>query len=165
MSSIRDELKWSAYAAARRACLDFFSPLVWLLSDKPAPSGMTHAEYTRRIAEGLAAADRAKADLAAANRLVEDRLRAEREEAAERTAAAERLARQIVEEAMQRAADESAAIVVAAREEAKREASRAREALREQVAQLAVKGAEEILRHELHASDYAEILRKLKEQL
>ena len=122
-------------------------------------------ERAKKIAEGLSAADRAKADLAAANKRVEQQLSAARDDAAKRLADAERLAQQLVEEAKSRAAEEGAKIIAAAKAEAAQESVKAREALREQVAGLAVKGAESILRREVNAAVHAELLGRLKSEL
>ena len=118
-----------------------------------------------KIREGLSAADNAKAELAAANKRVEEQLSSARTDAAQRLADAERLAQSMVEEAKARASDEGAKIVAAARAEADQEASRARETLREQVAALAVKGAEQILRREVDAKVHADLLGRLKAEL
>ena len=122
-------------------------------------------ERAKKIAEGLSAADKAKADLAVANQRVEQQLSAARDDAAKRLADAERLAQQLVEEAKSRASEEGAKIVAAAKAEADQEAVKAREALREQVAALAVKGAEQILKREVNAGVHAELLGRLKTEL
>ena len=122
-------------------------------------------ERAKKIADGLSAADKAKADLAQANQRVEQQLAAARTDAAKRLADAERLAQQLVEEAKGRATDEGAKIIAAAKAEAEQEAVKAREVLREQVAGLAVKGAEAILRREVNAGVHAELLGRLKAEL
>jgi F-type H+-transporting ATPase subunit b len=122
-------------------------------------------ERAKKIADGLSAADKAKADLAAANKRVEQQLSAARDDAAKRLADAERLAQQMVEEAKGRASAEAQKIIEAARAEAAQEAVKARETLREQVAGLAVKGAEQILRREVNAGVHAELLGRLKAEL
>ncbi len=122
-------------------------------------------ERAKKIAEGLSAADKAKADLATANKRVEAQLSAARDDAAKRLADAERLAQQMVEEAKGRASEEAAKIIAAARAEAEQESVKAREVLREQVAGLAVKGAEAILRKEVNAGVHAELLGRLKAEL
>jgi F-type H+-transporting ATPase subunit b len=100
-------------------------------------------ERASKIADGLAAADKAKTDLAHAEKKAGDELRKARESAADvpqrrRTPGGPVL----IEEARA----EGARIVNAAREAAEAEAGaasqRAKEALREQVAALAVAGAE-----------------------
>lgn len=122
-------------------------------------------DRAKKIADGLSAADKAKADLAAANQRVEQQLAEARDDAAKRLADAERLAQQMVEEAKARAADEGAKIIAAARAEAEQESVKAREVLREQVAGLAVKGAEAILKREVNAGVHAELLARLKTEL
>jgi F-type H+-transporting ATPase subunit b len=122
-------------------------------------------ERARKIADGLAAADKAKSELAQANQRVEQQLVAARDDAGKRLADAERLAHSIVEEAKTRANEEGAKIVAAAKAEADQALVQAREALREQVASLAVKGAEQILRREVNAGVHAELLSRLKTEL
>lgn len=122
-------------------------------------------ERTKKIADGLAAADRAKLELTNANKRVEEQLAAARDENTKRLADAERLAATIVEDAKRKAADEAAKIVTAARVEAEQQQIAAREQLRDQVAVLAVKGAEQILRREVNAQVHADLLAQLKTEL
>lgn len=122
-------------------------------------------ERAQKISEGLSAADKAKAELAAANQRVEQQLSAARDDAARRLADAERLAQSMIEEAKTRASAEGAKIVAAARAEAEQEAAKARESLRDNVAALAVKGAEQILRREVNPGVHAELLSRLKTEL
>lgn len=122
-------------------------------------------ERAGKIADGLAAADKAKADLAHAEKKSADEMRKARESAAEFRSGAERQVAQLIEEARA----EGARIVNAAREAAEAEAGaasqRAKEALREHVAALAVTGAERILRKEINAQAHAELLAQLKSEL
>jgi len=119
----------------------------------------------KKIAEGLSAADRAKAELNTANKRVEEQLAAARTDAAQRLADAERLANSMIEEAKGRASEEGAKIVAQAKADAEQESMKAREALREQVAALAVKGAEAILRKEVNPAVHADLLARLKTEL
>jgi len=143
-----------------------FAILVWFTMKFVWPP-ITAAldERAKKIAEGLSAADKAKADLAVANKRVEEQLSTARDDAAKRLADAERLAQSIVEEAKGRASEEAAKIIAAAKAEAEQESVKAREQLRDQVAVLAVKGAEQILRKEVNASVHAELLGRLKAEL
>lgn len=143
-----------------------FAILVWFTMKFVWPP-ITRAldERAQKIADGLAAADKAKTELAAANKRVEQELAESRNETANRLADAERRGQQIVEAAKQRAADEAAKIVEAAKLEADQQLSRARDALRDQVAQLAVKGAEQILRKEVNPAVHADLLARLKTEL
>lgn len=122
-------------------------------------------ERAQKIAAGLAAAEKAKAELASANQRVEQELVKSRNETTTRLADAERRAQQIVEEAKGRATAEADKIIAAAQAEAEQQSMRAREALREQVAVLAVKGAEQILRKEVDARVHADLLQRLKTEL
>jgi F-type H+-transporting ATPase subunit b len=122
-------------------------------------------ERARKVADGLAAADKAKSELSAANQRVEAELAKSRTETASRLADAERRAQSIIEEAKARATEEGNKIVAAARVEAEQQTVKAREALREQVAALAVRGAEQILRKEVNAGVHSELLARLKTEL
>jgi F-type H+-transporting ATPase subunit b len=122
-------------------------------------------ERAKKIADGLSAADKAKAELSNANKRVEEQLSAARDDAAKRLSDAERLAQQIVEEAKGRANDEGAKIIAAAKAEAAQESVKARDVLRDQVAALAVKGAEQILRKEVNPAVHADLLGRLKTEL
>ena len=143
-----------------------FLLLVWFTMTKVWPPIAAALDArAAKIREGLSAADKAKADLAAANQRVEKELSAARNDAAQRLADAERLAQSMIEEAKGKANEEGAKIVAAARSEAEQESIKAREALRDQVASLAVKGAEQILRREVDAKAHAALLGQLKAEL
>ncbi|OOG45161.1 F0F1 ATP synthase subunit B [Polaromonas sp. A23] len=119
----------------------------------------------QKIADGLAAADKAKSELSVANKRVEEELAKSRNEAAVRLAEAERRGQALIEEAKARATEEGSKIIAAAKVEAEQQSVKARETLREQVAVLAVKGAEQILRKEVNASVHADLLGRLKTEL
>jgi F-type H+-transporting ATPase subunit b len=122
-------------------------------------------ERASKIADGLSAADKAKAELSTANKRVEAELAKSRAETTARLADAERRGQAIVEEAKAKATEEGNKIVAAAKVEAEQQVLRARESLREQVAVLAVKGAEQILRKEVNAGVHADLLGRLKAEL
>ncbi|PAT33958.1 F0F1 ATP synthase subunit B [Vandammella animalimorsus] len=122
-------------------------------------------ERAQKIADGLAAADKAKSDLAAANQRVEQQLAQSRDETASLLADAERRAQAIVNEAKSRATQEAEKILAQAKSDADQQLAQARESLRDQVAVLAVKGAEQILRKEVNAGVHADLLNRLKAEL
>ncbi len=122
-------------------------------------------ERVRKIADGLAAADKAKAELSSANKRVDAELASSRTETAARLADAERRGQTIIEDAKLKAAEEASKIIAAAKAEAEQQTIKARETLREQVAALAVKGAEQILRKEVNAGVHADLLGRLKTEL
>ena len=143
-----------------------FAILVWFTMKFVWPP-ITKAldERAQKIADGLAAADKAKAELSSANKRVEAELASSRNETAGRLADAERRAQSIVADAKARAVEEANRIVAAAKVDAEQQSVKAREALREQVAALAVKGAEQILRKEVNVSVHADLLSRLKTEL
>jgi len=122
-------------------------------------------ERATKIAEGLAAADKAKSELSVANQRVEQELAKSRNESALRLAEAERRGQALIEEAKARATEEGNRIIAAAKVDAEQQTIKARETLREQVAALAVKGAEQILRKEVNAGVHADLLSRLKTEL
>jgi F-type H+-transporting ATPase subunit b len=122
-------------------------------------------ERASKIADGLAAADKAKSELASANQRVQLELSQSREEIAKRLADAEKRGISLVDDAKARASAEAAKILADAKAEADQMVVQAREALREQVAALAVKGAEQILRREVSADVHADLLSRLKSEL
>jgi F-type H+-transporting ATPase subunit b len=122
-------------------------------------------ERAKKIADGLTAADKAKADLSLAEKKVVEEMRKARESASDVRAAAEKQAAKFLDDARA----EASRIVAAAREAAEGEAAaaaqRAKEVLRDQVAILAVAGAERILRREINAQVHVDLLANLKQEL
>jgi len=143
----------------------FFLLVVFTMKFVWPPIAKALDDRAQKIAAGLAAADKAKAELTNANKRVEDELSKSRNETAARLADAERRAQAIVEEAKAKATEEGNKIIAAAKVEADQQTVKAREGLREQVAALAVKGAEQILRKEVNASVHADLLGRLKTEL
>ena len=143
-----------------------FAILVWFTMKFVWPP-ITKAldERAQKIADGLAAADKAKSELSVANKRVEDELAKSRNETAVRLAEAERRAQTIIAQAKSKATEEGGKIIAAAKVEAEQQSVKARDTLREQVAALAVKGAEQILRKEVNAGVHADLLGRLKTEL
>lgn len=122
-------------------------------------------ERAKRIADGLAAADKGKNDLAQAEARVTEKLQEAKAQATEIIAQADKRGAQLVEDAKNAAQAEGARIIAAAKAEVEQEIYRAKEALRAQVAELAVSGAEKILRKEVNATQHADMLNALKAEL
>ena len=143
-----------------------FAILVWFtMKFVWPPLAKALDERALKISEGLASAEKAKTELALANKRVDEALSQSRDEAAQRLADAERRAQSLLEDAKARASDEAAKIILNAQQEAKSLVGSAREALREEVATLAVAGAQKILRREVKVADHAQMLAELKTQL
>ncbi|CAG2138734.1 F0F1 ATP synthase subunit B [Cupriavidus numazuensis] len=122
-------------------------------------------ERAKKIADGLAAAEKGKAELELANKRVDQAMAEARTEGAQRVADAEKRAQLTAEEIKQNAQAEAARIIAQAKAEAEQQVTRARESLRDQVAVLAVKGAEQILKREVNAQVHADLLNQLKAEL
>ena len=119
----------------------------------------------RRIADGLAAAEKGHEDQARAEERAADALREAREQASEIIAQAQRRGEEIVEESKSAARTEGERILAAARTEIDQESLRARDALRGEVGRIALAGAERLLRREVDAAQHAELLGQLAEEL
>ncbi len=123
------------------------------------------AERAEKIADGLAAADRAGHDLELAQEKAVERLKEAKEEASGIIDAANKRATQIVDEAKDAARSEGDRLKEAAQAEIEQELNRAREHLRGQVASLALKGAEQVLSAEIDQQRHNELVDKLAAEL
>ncbi len=122
-------------------------------------------ERAEKIADGLAAADRANHDLELAQHKAVERLKDAKDEAAGIVDAAHKRANQIVEESKDQARIEGERIKEAAHAEIDQEVNRAREHLRGQVASLAIAGAEKVLAVEIDVQRHSELVDKLAAEL
>jgi F-type H+-transporting ATPase subunit b len=123
------------------------------------------AERAEKIADGLAAADRAGHDLELAQEKAVERLKEAKVEASGIIEGANKRGRQIVDEAKEQAVAEGDRLKEAAQAEIEQEVNRAREELRGQVASLALAGAEKVLEAEIDASRHSELVNKLAAEL
>ena len=119
----------------------------------------------KRIADGLAAAEEGRQELARSEEEAAKVLHEAREQASEIIAQAQRRGEEIVEESKAAARVEGERILVGARGEVEQESLRAREALRREVGRIALAGAERLLRREVDAEQHAELLGQLAEEL
>jgi F-type H+-transporting ATPase subunit b len=128
---------------------------------------LTRAMDDRRqkIADGLAAADKGKAELAQAQARISLIEASAKTENHARMAEAEKQAAALIAQARLEGEAEKARIIAQAQQDAAQEVQRARESLRADVAVLAVKGAQQILQREVNAQVHAELLEQLKAQL
>ncbi len=123
------------------------------------------AEREKKIADGLAAADRANHDLELAQQNAVAQMTKAKEEASGIIESANKRANQIVEEAKDAAVVEAERVKASAYAEIEQEKNRAREQLREQVAALSVAGAEKILSATIDREAHAEMVEKLAAEL
>ncbi len=123
------------------------------------------SERSKRIADGLAAAERGRREQELAEQRAADVLKEARGQAQEIISRGEKRATEIVEEAKSEARVEGERILNAARADIEQEMNRAKEELRTQVASLAVAGAERILAREIDASTHETMLDELVARL
>jgi F-type H+-transporting ATPase subunit b len=143
-----------------------FGLFVWFTAKFVWPPLLRAIERRQKdVAEGLAAAERGRNELAEAGKRSEAELADAREKAQEIIGRAEKRATQIVDDARQTARAEGERLIAGAKAETEQQATNAKEQLREQVAALAVAGAEKILRREIDAQAHAELLTQLKREL
>nr|WP_246600637.1 F0F1 ATP synthase subunit B [Candidimonas humi] len=119
----------------------------------------------QKIADGLSAAEKGKADLAQAQARISLIEASAKSENHARMVEAEKQAAVLIEQARREGEAEKARIIAQAKQDAAQEVQRARDSLRGEVAALAVKGAEQILKREVNPQVHAELLDQLKAQL
>jgi F-type H+-transporting ATPase subunit b len=143
-----------------------FAALIWFTVRFVWPL-LTDAidDRNKRIADGLAAAEKGRQALELSARQAEDAIRVARNRAAEILAQADKRASELIEQARSAAKEEGNREKSAAKAEIEQEYARAREQLREHVAALAVAGAEKILRREVDAKAHADLLASIRQQI
>jgi F-type H+-transporting ATPase subunit b len=122
-------------------------------------------ERSRKIAAGLAAADKGQHDLAEAKERADVIVREARERATQIIDQAQHRANDLVEEAKGAATSEGARLLAAAQQQIELDTSRARESLRREVAQIAVNAASKLLEREIDPKAHADLLDKLAAQI
>ena len=115
----------------------------------------------QRIAEGLAAGESGRKELAAAETRVAEIVKAARDRALAIEQQAHVRANEIVEAARQTAVSEGQRLLESARSQVALETQKAREDLRRQVGALAVSGAEKIIQREIDPATHTALLDKL----
>ena len=122
-------------------------------------------ERNKRIADGLAAAERGQHEQELAEQRARETLHEAKERASEIIANAQKRANELVEEAKHDARGEGERLIAAARAEIDQEVHRAREELRKQVTTLAVRGAERVLKREVDPKVHSDMLDELVTQI
>ena len=136
-------------------CMKFIWP--------PLPTALQDRQ--KKIADGLAAAERGAQDKKLAQERAKQELREAKAQAAEIIAQAQKRAGAIVEESKDDARVEGERLLTAARAEIDQETNRAREQLRGQVATLSIAGAQKILQREIDAAANKDIVDSVVSQL
>lgn len=143
-----------------------FALLVWFTMKYVWPPLMQALEERKKkIAEGLAAADKGRQDLENAEKRAKGLLKEAKEQAAEIVNLAQKRANEVMDESKHAAKLEGERIITSARADIDRELQAAKEGLRQQVSLLAVGAAEQILRQEVDENRHREVLDNLGKQL
>jgi len=122
-------------------------------------------ERAKKIASGLAAAEKGQQDLSQAEARAEGVIHEARERANQIIDAASKRANEIVEAAKQSAQSEGDRLIAGAKQQIELEASKAREELRRQVADLTVRSAAKVLGREIDPARHADILGRLAAEI
>ncbi|GAB3533649.1 F0F1 ATP synthase subunit B [Photobacterium alginatilyticum] len=122
-------------------------------------------ERQKKIADGLAAADRAAKDLNLAQANASEQLKEAKHTATELVEQANKRKAQIIDEAKAEALAERDKILAQGLAEIEAERNRARDDLRKQVATLAVIGAEKIIERSIDKDAHADLLNKVTAEL
>ena len=143
-----------------------FIVLVWFTMTFvwPLILGMME-ERSRKIAQGLAAAEQGQQELAQARERADAIVREARERAHQIIDQAQHRANDLVEQAKGAASTEGQRLVAAAHQQIELEATRARESLRREVAQIAVIAASKLLGREIDARAHADLISKLATEI
>lgn len=143
-----------------------FAILIWFTMKFIWPPLMAAIEERqKKIADGLAAAERARQELKDADARVADEIRKAREEATHIIDRANQQYNQIVDKAKVDAVAEGARQKAAAQAEIESLSHQAKEVLRQQVAALAVSGAEKILKREIDQARHRDLLDALAKEI
>lgn len=143
-----------------------FAIFVWFCAKYVWPPLMgAIEERQKKVAEGLAAADRAGRDLELAQEKAKQTLREAKKEAAGIIEAANKRSAQMIDEAKEQAREEAERIKKAAAADVQQEVGRAKEKLRAEVAVLALAGAEKVLEKSVDAKTHKAMIDQLAANL
>ncbi|MCX7035338.1 MAG: F0F1 ATP synthase subunit B [Proteobacteria bacterium] len=143
-----------------------FLILLWFINRVVVPMlAKPIAARQKKIAEGLAAADRGQKDLDEAQARANDVIREARERANQIVDQASRRSTEMVESAKQTASVEVERLLATGRQQIELDAARAREELRRDVARLSVATASKLIGREIDAAKHADILNQLATEI
>jgi F-type H+-transporting ATPase subunit b len=143
-----------------------FATIIWITMKwiwPPLLAAMD--ERSRKIADGLAAAEKGERELSEARGKADAIVREARERANQIIDQAQHRANDLVEQAKGTANTESARIVEAAQQQIELDTTRAKESLRREVAGIAVDAASKLLGREIDPRTHADLLDKLATQI
>ena len=143
-----------------------FLAFIWFCAHFIWPPLMRAIETRQKqIADGLAAGEAGRNELANAEKRMAAMLTEAKAKSSEIVATGERFKSETIEQAKIEAKAEAERILTAAKAEIQQEVARAKEQLRDAVADLAVAGASKILKKDVDTKVHADLLAQLKQQL
>lgn len=143
-----------------------FAAMIWFIRAFLWDPMLNMMENRRkRIADGLADAEKGRREREEADQYFQQRKDEARQEASDLINQAQRRASEIVDQAKNNAREEGERIKAAAQDDIDQEINRAREALRRQVGAIAVAGAEKVLGREIDAKAHSAVLDDLVAQI
>ncbi|MGC3981126.1 MAG: F0F1 ATP synthase subunit B [Steroidobacteraceae bacterium] len=122
-------------------------------------------ERQRKIAEGLAAADKGEKSLTEAKATASEIVKEARAQASKIVDQANRRSNEMIDEAKGAALAEGQRLVGEARQEVALEKGRARDQLRAEVGTLAIAGASQVLGREIDARAHADLIEQLAREI
>ncbi|MCL7422194.1 MAG: F0F1 ATP synthase subunit B [Methylobacter sp.] len=122
-------------------------------------------ERKKKIADGLAAAEKGQEEMQLAEKKAKSVLKEAKEQSSEIVNLAQKRANEIVEESKEIAKQEGDRMILAAKAQIEQEMQQAKEGLRQEVAALAVNVAEQILSAEIDKAKHQDIVSKVSNQL
>jgi F-type H+-transporting ATPase subunit b len=143
-----------------------FAVLVWFTMRFVWPKILGPLEErSRKIAQGLAAAEEGERELAEARGKADVIIREARERANQIIDHAQHRANELIEQSKGTASSEGARIIAAAHQQIELDTTRAKESLRREVAGIAVGAASKLLGREIDARRHADLLEQLAEEI
>ena len=144
----------------------WFFAFVWFTSRFVWPPLMRAVEERqKKIADGLAAAEKGQLELVSAKSRVDELIDGAKRQSQDLVQGAQKRADEMIEAAKLAAQAEGERQLAAARAGIEQELRQARDTLRGEVAALALAGAEQVLMREIDASKHQDVLEKLGARL
>jgi F-type H+-transporting ATPase subunit b len=143
-----------------------FALLVWFTMTYIWPPLFNSLEERKKkIADGLAAAEKGREDMELAQKKAKGVLKDAKDQSSEIVSLAQKRANEIVEESKDNAKKEGDRLIVAAKAQIEQEIQQTKESLRREVAALAVSAAEQILSAEIDKNKHQELVSKISNKL
>jgi len=143
-----------------------FALLVWFtMKFVWPPLYQSLEERKKRIADGLAAAEKGQEEMELAEKRAVNVLKEAKEQSSDIVNLAQKRANEIVEESKDAAKKEGERLLVAAQAQIDQELQQVKESLRKEVSSLALNAAEQILSAEIDQAKHQEILNKVSNQI